>query len=72
MMLEIVLWKEVLVFCTGADKIPPVGFDCNPLLIFLDNNPPVCCLQLQHVLLNYGCPLAARPMKVSRRPLHWV
>ena len=39
MVLEIVLWKEVLVFCTGADKIPPVGFDCNPLLTFLDNNP---------------------------------
>ena len=31
--------EEVLVFCTGADRIPPLGFDRIPSLTFLDNNP---------------------------------
>ena len=38
MVMEIVLWKRVF-FCTGADRIPPLGFDRIPSLTFLDNNP---------------------------------
>ena len=31
--------EEVGFFCTGADRIPPLGFDRIPSLTFLDNNP---------------------------------
>ena len=27
--------SDVLVFCTGADRIPPLGFGTNPKIVFL-------------------------------------
>lgn len=28
--------EEVLIFCTGADRVPPLGFDKVPKLTFLE------------------------------------